>query len=241
MKVCIVTGVTREQGLGFAISAAMVRQGYLVCIGGRDPAKLNALVPKIDPIGYGVTGFSLDVTRPESISKFLLAVMARHGRLDVLINNAATGYDAGVQPLNAVPEEVACILDTNLLGAWRMIQEAVPLLRKSSGPRIVNVSSAAGSFSDRALGIGRHSSNLPAYSISKLALNGLTVLFAAQLRGEGILVNAVDPGFVATYPGLKEMGARSPDDAAKGIVWAATLPSGGPSGKFFRDGEEIGW
>ena len=98
--------------------------------------------------------------------------------------------------------------------------------------RIVNVSSAAGAWAS--LG-----ARTPAYSLSKLALNGLTVMLASELRGSGVLVNAVCPGWVATDMG--GAGGRPVEDGARGIVWAATLPDGGPTGGFFRDGRAIAW
>lgn len=241
MKICVVTGVTREEGLGFAIAAAMVQKGFQVCIGGRDLSKVSILARQIDPTVGHVSAAGLDITNEESVESFMAEIELQYGRIDALINNAATGFDAGLQPLDAIPADVAKTLDTNLLGAWRMARASMPLLRRSTAGRIVNVSSAAGSFSDQTFGIGRHQSIVPMYSISKLALNGFTVQLAAQLRNEGILVNSVDPGFVATYPGLREMGARSPAEAAAGIVWAATLPPDGPTGRFFRDGVEIDW
>jgi len=109
----------------------------------------------------------------------------------------------------------------------------LPLLRKSPAARIVNVSSGSGSLASQTGGT-------PAYSISKLALNGLTLGFAQQLHSEKILVNAVCPGWVRTDMGGS--GApRSPEQGASGIIWAATLPKNGPTGKFLRDGKEIAW
>jgi NAD(P)-dependent dehydrogenase (short-subunit alcohol dehydrogenase family) len=241
MKVCLITGVTREEGLGFAIARRMHEIGFQVCLGGRHLANVRTLAAKIDPAYISVTALPLDVVQEESVAACVAAVSNSFGQIDVLINNAATGFDSGVQPADAVPAALEAILNTNLLGAWRMIVAALPLLRRSRAPRIVNVSSAAGSFSDPVYGIGRHPAIVPGYSISKLALNGLTVQFGRQLSAEGILINSVDPGFVATYPGLKEKGGRPPLEAAEGIVWAATLPDNGPTGRFFRDGKEIAW
>ena len=131
--------------------------------------------------------------------------------------------------------------DTNLLGAWRMIRAFEPLLQKSESGRIVNVSSGAGSFGDPVFGLANHFSKVPVYGITKLALNGLTVKVARQLKDTKIKINSVDPGFTATYPGTENWGARPVSEGAKGVVWAATLPNDGPSGEFFRDGQTLSW
>jgi NAD(P)-dependent dehydrogenase (short-subunit alcohol dehydrogenase family) len=109
---------------------------------------------------------------------------------------------------------------------------AAPLMQARRRGRIVNVSSGAGAWKN--LG-----ARTPAYALSKLGLNGLTRMLAAELRGSGVLVNAVCPGWVATDMGGE--GGRPVEDGARGIVWAALLPDDGPSGGFFRDGRPIEW
>jgi len=123
-------------------------------------------------------------------------------------------------------------LDTNTFGAWRMCQAFVPLLRKSRHGRIVNVSSEAGALAGMEGGT-------PAYTVSKVALNALTRMLSAELRSDGILVNTVCPGWVAT--GMGGGGGRPVEGGVAGIVWAATLPDDGPSGGFFRDGQPLPW
>ena len=108
----------------------------------------------------------------------------------------------------------------------------LPLLRRSAHPRVVNVSSGAGQ-------LDALNGSTPAYSLSKLALNGLTMMLATRLKPDGILVNSVCPGWVATEMG--GAGGRPVADGAAGIVWAATLPDDGPTGGFFRDEREIEW
>ncbi len=122
-------------------------------------------------------------------------------------------------------------LDTNLLGAWRTTQAFLPLLRRGAHARIVNVSSEGGSLSAMTGGP-------PAYSVSKAALNALTRLLAAELRADGILVNAVCPGWTDTDMGR---GGRPVAEGAASVLWAALLPDGGPTGGFFRDGEPLPW
>jgi NAD(P)-dependent dehydrogenase (short-subunit alcohol dehydrogenase family) len=121
-----------------------------------------------------------------------------------------------------------------------MTKSFIPLLEKSDNPSVVNVSSGAGSFGDPDFGLIAKG-DITAYGISKLALNGLTVKLAAELKGRGIKINAVCPGFTATYPGTEEWGARPVAEGAGGIVWAATLAKNGPTGGFFRDGKILPW
>ena len=123
-------------------------------------------------------------------------------------------------------------LATNLYGPWLLCQAFIPLMKGNGYGRIVNVSSGAGSL--HYMGGGT-----PAYGISKAALNALTIKLASELSGTGILVNSVDPGWVATDMGGR--GGRPVEEGAKGIVWAATLPDNGPSGGFFYDGKPEPW
>lgn len=117
----------------------------------------------------------------------------------------------------------------------------MPLLRRSSHGRIVNVSSGAGSHGDTQFGLTTNRGAVASYGISKAALNALTTKLAAELDGTGILVNAVCPGLTATAPGMEAMGARPIPEGAASVVWAATLPDDGPTGGFFRDGNPLPW
>ena len=155
------------------------------------------------------------------------------GRLDVLLNNAAIHYDSDQTTLTADLEIAREAIATNLLGAWRVAQMAASLMRSRRYGRIVNVSSGAGATTDL-------TGHTPAYSLSKLALNGLTRMLAAELRSSGVLVNAVCPGWVATDmggPGGRPVEVRG----ARGVIWAALLPDNGPTGGFFRDSRPIPW
>ena len=111
-----------------------------------------------------------------------------------------------------------------------MTQALLPLLQSSQQARIVNISSGAGALDNQ-------TGSTPAYSMSKIALNSLTLMFANQLKSRGILVNSVCPGWVATDMGGN--GGRPIAIGAEGIVWATNLPVNGPTGGFFRDRERI--
>jgi NAD(P)-dependent dehydrogenase (short-subunit alcohol dehydrogenase family) len=158
-----------------------------------------------------------------------------------LINNAGGILDYGIPTLQTDFEVTRQAFETNLFGAWRVIKYMHPLLKESSQPRIVNISSGAGSFTHPVFGLPNHPAILTSYGLSKLALNGLTVKLAKELAKDNILINAVNPGFVATAPGMEAMGARSVADSLDGIIWAASLPDNGPTGKFFEDKQELTW
>jgi NAD(P)-dependent dehydrogenase (short-subunit alcohol dehydrogenase family) len=146
-----------------------------------------------------------------------------------------------VQPLDTDFSTVKEALETNLFGTWRVIKEMYPLLKQSRHPRVVNITSGAGSFGHPVFGLHVHPALLTSYALSKLALNGLTVQLARQFKPENILINAVNPGFVATAEGMESMGARPVAQSVDGVIWAATLPDDGPTGCFFEDKKEISW
>jgi NAD(P)-dependent dehydrogenase (short-subunit alcohol dehydrogenase family) len=135
--------------------------------------------------------------------------------------------------LDSKPATWRATLDTNLLGPLLMIQALVPLMKRKGYGRIVNVSSGQGQLTD--MGVGT-----PAYRVSKTALNALTRTTAAELKGSGILANAMCPGWVRTDMGGS--GApRSVEQGADTALWLATLPDNGPSGGYFRDRKPIPW
>jgi NAD(P)-dependent dehydrogenase (short-subunit alcohol dehydrogenase family) len=154
------------------------------------------------------------------------------GRVDVLVNNAAIHYDTWQ---NAVDVDLAVVreaLETNVLGAWQATLAFLPLLRRSAHPRVVMVSSEGGSLASMNGGV-------PAYAVSKAALNALTRTLAGDLRRHRVLVNAVCPGWTATEMGGR--GGRPVAEGAASILWAADLPDGCPTGTFTRDGRPLRW
>ncbi len=236
-EVALITGVSRPEGLGYEAAKQMLAAGFEVILTARNSERAEQLAEQLG----GATGLLVDITDQASIDALQYSVEDQYGRLDVLINNAGAFFDQGVQPLDVEMDFALQALDTNFLGAWRMIKAFYPLLSKAQPGRIVNVSSGAGSFRDPVFGLDKHSAIVPAYSISKLALNGLTVKLARQFKEQNIKINSVCPGFVATYPGTAEWGARPVSEGVKGVVWAAQIGQEGPSGGFFRDGEPIEW
>ena len=169
-------------------------------------------------------GVDLDVADEASVGRLPDAVRHVAGRLDVLVNNAAAFVDWGEVGSTADLGLAHSVMETNLFGAWRVIQALLPLLRESTHARVVNVSSGAGSHGDEAFGLSRHGGRAASYGVSKAALGALTSTLAAGLEGTGILVNAVCPGLTATWPGAEEMGARPISVGAASVVFACTDP-----------------
>ena len=227
MTVSLVTGANR--GIGREVAAQLAALGHTVLVGARSA---EAAKTAAEEIGEQAHPVKLDVTSAADAADAARWVADRFGRLDVLVNNAAIMYDTWQRAADADLDAVREAAETNLYGTWRVVQEMLPLLRASEHPRIVNVSSEAGSVS--LMGGGT-----PAYSASKAALNALTRMLAAELGNGGFLVNAVCPGWVATDMGGP--GGRPVAQGAAGIVWAATLPDDGPTGGFFRDGKPLAW
>jgi NAD(P)-dependent dehydrogenase (short-subunit alcohol dehydrogenase family) len=235
--VALITGAAH--GLGREVAAQLVRRGHHVLITARDGDVARSAA---DELGENVVALpALDITDPASVEAVVEAVATDPGRLDVLVNNAAAYVDWTETVSGADLDAAHRVLETNLFGAWRLVQALLPLLQRSPAPRIVNVSSGAGSHGDSAFGLAARGGAAASYGISKAALNALTATLAAELAGSGVRVNAVCPGLTATYPGAEAMGARPVAESAAGVVWAATLPADGPTGGFFRDAQSLAW
>ncbi len=226
-RIALVTGANR--GIGKEVALQLARDhGLFVLVASRDPQKGQATA---EQIGHGAKALQLDVSDQSSVNAAFDKINSEYGYLNILINNAGVDYDTDQHALSADLVRVRRTFETNFFGAWATTISAVPLLQNGHDARIVNVSSGSGALTGM-------SSSTPGYGISKTALNALTIKTAADLKPEGILVNAVCPGWVATDMGG---GGRPVPEGARGVVWAATLPVNGPTGGFFRDGVQIDW
>lgn len=238
--IALVTGASH--GLGLEVVRQLAQRGMTVILTARSEERGKEATEQLAGEGLRVSFKPLDVTDDASVDRLARQVGEEFGRLDVLINNAATNFDFQEQTLSADLSAVRETFETNVFGAWRMAKAFVPLLRKSAHARLVNVGSGAGSFGAPEGLLATKNANLPAYSISKLALNGLTLKLAAELEGSNILVNSVCPGTTASYPGMEHIpGARPIQEGAASIIWAALLPDDGPRGGFYRDGKPLAW
>src|ERR687892_240417 len=218
-KIALVTGGNR--GLGFETCRQLAQLGMSVILSAQDISKGEKAAKQLSDIGLDVVFYQLDVSKQ---------IIQQFTRLDVLVNNAAILYDTWQNAINADLEIVNQAIITNLFGPWRLSQICIPIMKRNKYGRIVNVSSGAGSLHYMNGGGG----GTPAYSVSKAALNALTRILAAELRGTGILVNAVCPGWVATDMGGP--GGRPVREGAASVLWAVDLPDDGPTGGVFRGG-----
>jgi NAD(P)-dependent dehydrogenase (short-subunit alcohol dehydrogenase family) len=230
-KIALVTGANR--GIGFEVCKQLAQlDNMAVILTARNFENGQSATKQLKDKGMDVIFYQLDVSNNNDIKNISLQIEQQYGRLDVLVNNAAILYDSWQDTIEADLQVVTKALETNLYGPWRLCQVFIPLMKKNGYGRIVNVSSGAASLHYMEGGA-------PAYGISKVALNVLTRKLSFELRGTGILVNSVDPGWVATDMGGH--GGRPVKEGAKGIVWAATLPDAGPTGGFFYDGKPEEW
>jgi NAD(P)-dependent dehydrogenase (short-subunit alcohol dehydrogenase family) len=235
-QIALITGSNR--GIGFEIAKQLAMKKIQVILTSRNSANGEAAVRKLakDDVKK-VVAMELDVSNQVSVDKLSDEVEKTFGRLGILVNNAAILIDKdNVTASNADLETVRATLETNLIGAWRMCKTFIPLMKKNSFGRIVNVSSGSGEFEYMATSGGYW----PAYSVSKASLNALTVMLASELKGTNILVNAVCPGWVRTDMGGSN-ATRSVEEGAATPVWLATLPDGGPTGHNYYDQKQISW
>ena len=229
--ITLVTG--GNKGIGRETARRLKEAGHTVLIGARDPGRGRAAAAEL-----GVGLLHLDITDQTSVDDAAERVRAGYGRLDVLVNNAAV--NSVVAPLEqTTAEDVAALLDANLLGALRVTNAFVPLLRASRHPRIVNVSSTVGSFA-ATLEYDMFDWQVvpPVYAISKTALTMLTLKYSRALPG--MLVNAADPGYTKTDLN-DHQGTQMVTEGSDAIVHLATLPDDGPTGIFASRDGVVAW
>ena len=228
--VAIVTGGNR--GIGYETCKELARVGCQVVLTSRNEIDGRNAIAKLDERDK-IVFHKLDVTCTDEIEALRSWIVNTYGRLDILINNAGVYLDEGVSVFDIDDKTMRYTLEVNFYGAFHMCRAFVPLMRKNSYGRIVNVSSGYGAMSEMG-------GNVAAYRISKAALNALTLIMAHELRESNIKVNAVCPSWVST-----EMGGAiapvSPEAAARDIVHFATLDERAPSGGFFRYRKPIPW
>ncbi|MFE9685193.1 SDR family oxidoreductase [Streptomyces sp. NPDC002701] len=241
-KIALVTGANK--GIGYEIAAGLGARGYRVGVGARDETRRGTAVEKLRAAGVDAFGVPLDVTGDRSAVDAAALVERQAGRLDVLVNNAGISGPTGpgwVQdPTTLDLDVVRSVVEINVIGVIRVTNAMLPLLRRSTSPRIVNVSSAVASLTRQADPDIEIGPVMAAYSPSKSFLNAVTVQYARHLADTNILINAACPGLVATdFTGFQ--GPRTPEQGAATAIRLATLPDGGPTGSFFEDDGVIPW
>ncbi len=240
MKTALITGANK--GIGFETAKQLAQLGYFVYLGSRDKTRGLDAIKRLKDSGISnVDIIEIDVTNITSIKKARQALESEIEALDVLINNAGI---AGAQPQNMSAgdmENLRNVFETNFFGAVQTTQQFIPLLKKSTAPRIVNVSSVLSSLTlhDSLRKDHPHRAMYDAYSASKTALNAFTIALAHEFRDTDFKINSVEPGYTATD--LNQFkGTQTAEQGAKPIVKYATLDHDGPTGKFFKEAE-IPW
>lgn len=228
-KSALVTG--GNKGIGFAICQGLLKAGFEVILAARSPEKAKQAIDKLQ--SPQVHPLVLDVADDRSIRDAVEAVGREFSQLDVLINNAGIYPDEGVNILTIDRDLLDRTMNTNTFGPIRTAQAFLPLLEKATAARIINVSSGYGALDGL-------SANVPSYCLSKLALNGATIMLAEALQSKGIAVYAMCPGWVRTDMG-GAAATRSPEQGADTAIWLATEALPKLSGKFFRDRQEISY
>lgn len=228
----LITGASR--GIGLALAKELAVEDWQVWAGARDPATAHALQAAARGFaGGGMEVVELDVRSDASVRAAFEVVSGRIPALDVLVNNAGVFPEEGSEPLEALRldcfEEAFAV---NVVGVARVTRVFLPLLGRAAKPRVINISSLAGSVS------AKEDSRYYCYSASKAALNMLTRSMAAELRPRGITVVAVTPGWVKTEIG----GAQAPlsvEESARSLAAALGRISENDAGRFLdRDGRD---
>ena len=230
MKIALVTGANK--GIGREVARQLAAKGFHVFIGARNRSAGRKAADEIAKKGGEATFLEIDVSDNNSVAAAAREFAKASDHLDVLVNNAGIIVDGDDAILEINDELLRKTLETNALGALRVMRACVPLLAKSKAPRVINVSSGGGQLTGGADGWS------PAYCISKTALNGVTSQLAAALPK--FAVNSVCPGWVRTDMG-GQSATRSVEEGADTVVWLASEAPQDLTGKFLRDRKEIPW
>ncbi|MFZ1132115.1 MAG: SDR family oxidoreductase [Terriglobales bacterium] len=241
-KVALVTGANR--GIGLETARQLGKEGITVVVAARSLAAANETAERLKAEGLEVFPVKLDVTSAEDRAAAAKAVSERYGKLDILINNAGVGAEDGMfagKTIETTERELQKVFGTNVFAVVAVTREFLPLLKKSSAGRIVNLSSILGSLTLHADPKSPIASiKTFAYDASKTALNAFTIHLAAELKGTNIKVNSAHPGWVKTDMGT-EKAPMEVVDGAKTSVQLALLGGDGPSGRFIHLGQELPW
>ena len=239
-KIALVTGATR--GIGFETVRGLAAAGVHTLLAGRDRAKAVEAALKLQGEGLPVEAIVLDVTNDASIAAAVDEVAKKFGHLDILVNNAGILLD---EPGKKVSEQTQDAwrktFDTNVFGLIAVTQAFLPLLHKSPSARIVNVSSLLGSLTLHSQpGSPIYDFKVPAYNVSKSAVNAWTVQLAYELKDSRIKVNTVHPGYVKTDMNAGE-GEVDVPDGAKTSVALALIDDNGPNGSYRYLDDVLPW
>ena len=224
-RIALVTGASR--GIGREIALGYAQAGAHVILAARDAERLAGVAAEIEGLAGTSDVVQLDVSDVAAVQRAIDDVVARHGRLDVLCNNAGVSTARG--PVAEVaPEAFAGVQAVNLIGLFACCHAALPHMVTAGYGRIVNVSSGAAIMCNP---------GESAYAASKAAVNALTIAMAKEVEASNVLVNAMSPGSVKTD--MNPTSGVPPSEAVPTAVWLASLPNGGPTGRFYRFMQEL--
>lgn len=239
-KIALITGANK--GIGLETARRLGQQGITVLVGARDEMKALTAADELRKEGIDAHSVVIDVDDGNSIQRAAALIEREHGRIDILVNNAGVmlhdeDKSAGSQPLDVWRKT----FETNVFGLIATTRSFLPLLRKSDAGRIVNLSSILGSMKLHSTpGSPIYGKHVPAYNVSKAAVNAYTVQLAYELKDTTIKVNAAHPGWVKTDLG-GEGAPLETNDGAKTSVALATIGAEGPSGAYMHMGEALPW
>ncbi|MEH1900129.1 SDR family oxidoreductase [Nostoc sp.] len=239
-KIALITGANK--GIGYEIARQLGSRGATVLVGARDIGRGEEAANKLRLNQIDARTIQLDVIDQKTIDSASKQIESEFGKLDILVNNAGILSDGDRLPPSQVDiETLRHTYETNVFGVFAVTKTLLPLLKKSTAGRIVNLSSGLGSLTQNSDPNSEFAdSNYLAYNSSKTALNAITVLLAAELKDTPIKVNAADPGFTATDINQYQ-GYRTVEQGAIAAVRLATLPDDGSSGGYFDENGVVPW
>lgn len=212
-RIALITGASR--GIGLAVARRVAAMGASVSLCARDAKRLEAAASDCRRSGSDAVAVTADLTRPADVAKLVETTEQSLGPVEILVNNAGTGYFGPVQ--NAGEADWDRVLNTNLKAVFLLSRAVAPAMVERKAGHIVNIASLAGKNVFAGGGV---------YCASKWGLLGLTGCMAEDLRAHGIRVSAICPGSVATefgFPGARDRSKMlQPDDVAHAVAMLLT-------------------
>ena len=245
--IALITGANR--GLGLETSRQLGKRGVKVLIGARDVAKGETAAESLRNEGVDAEVIQLDVSESASIAAAIAAISEEHGRLDILVNNAAVLNDIGQQPSEVSEQTLRQNHDVNFIGPYLLTAGLSDLLKAAPAGRVLNMGTQVGSFGNLSDPESPIKDDIcPAYQSSKIALNSITALFAKEFEATNVKINSVCPGWVMTDMGHEDLPdygdavkPMSPSEAVEKILFLLDFGADVPSGGFFSNGEPVPW
>ena len=244
-KVALITGAA--QGIGFETARLIGEQGYSVILA--DVQDASAKANELKENGIDAIAYYLDLAKGDTFVPLVEFIGSKFGHLDALVNNAAILVDMGKHPSDLSEEEFRRIMEINYIGPFLLTQKLVPLLKKSTAGRIVNLSTQVAQLAQLSdMDSPLRDDICAGYQSSKIGVQAMTVLYAKELEPFGIKVNSCCPGWVDSGMNTEDLPdygedarPKTPAEGADTPVWLATIDSKGPTAGFYTDRKKIDW